>query len=59
MNVTNPELVLVRRINSYWCNENFSPLGIGFGGSPQAIPKGDAYYVRLYLEASIYAITHI
>lgn len=59
MNVTNPELVLVRGINAEWLKENFSQLWIGFGGAPQAIPKEDAYYVGLYLEAPISAITHI
>ncbi len=59
MNVTNPDLVLVRGINSDWFKENFSQLWIGFGGSPQATPKEDAYYVGLYMEAPISAITHI
>ena len=59
MKVTNNELVLVRGINSTWLNENFSQLWIGFGGSPQAIPKEDAFYVGLYLEAPVSAITHI
>ncbi len=60
MNVKNPELVIVRGINSDWFKKNFSELWIGFGGStPQAIPKEDAYYVGLYLEAPISAITHI
>lgn len=59
MNVTNPELVLVRGINSEWFKENFSQLWIGFGGAPQAVPKEDAYYVGLYMEAPISAITHI
>lgn len=59
MNVTNPELVLVRGINTEWFKETFSKFWIGFGGSPQAIPKEDAYYVGLYLEAPISAITHI
>lgn len=59
MNVTNPELVLVRGINSEWFNENFGQLWVGFGGAPQAIPKEDAYYVGLYLEAPTSAITHI
>ncbi len=59
MNVTNPELVLVRGINSEWFKENFSQLWVGFSGPPQAIPKEDAYYVGLYLEAPISAITHI
>lgn len=60
MNVKNPDLVLVRGINSEWFEKNFSELWIGFGGStPQAIPKEDAYYVGLYLNAPISAITHI
>lgn len=59
MNVTNPELVLVRGINSNWFKENFSQLWIGFGGTPQATPKEDAFYVGLYMEAPISAITHI
>lgn len=59
MNVTNPELVIVRGINSEWLKENFSELWIGFGDSPQAIPKEDAYYVGLYLEAPVSAISHI
>jgi hypothetical protein len=59
MNVTNPELVLVRGINSEWFKENFSQLWIGFGGSPQAIPKEDAFYVGLYLESPVSKITHI
>lgn len=59
MKVNNPELVLVRGINSRLFKENFSQLWIGFGGAPQAIPKEDAYYVGLYLEAPISAITHI
>jgi len=59
MNVTNDELVIVRGINSDWFEENFRKFRIGFGGSPQAIPKEDAYYVGLYLEAPASAITHI
>ena len=60
MNVTNPELVLVRGINSEWLKQNFTNLWIGFGGSsPQALPKEDAYYVGLYLEAPTSKITHI
>jgi hypothetical protein len=59
MNVTNPELVIVRGINSEWFKENFSKFWIGFAGLPQAIPKEDAYYVGLYLEAPTSAITHI
>lgn len=59
MNVINPELVLVRGINSDWFEDNFRKFWIGFGGSPQAVPKEDAYYVGLYLEAPDSAITHI
>lgn len=59
MNVTNPYLVLVRGINSNWFKENFSQLWIGFGGTPQATPKEDAFYVGLYMGAPISAITHI
>ena len=60
MKVKNPDLVVVRGINSEWFEENFSRLWIGFGGStPQAIPKEDAYYVGLYMEAPASAITHI
>ena len=59
MNVKNQELVLVRGINSDWFEENFSKLWIGFGGSPQATPKEDAYYVGLYLKAPVSAISHI
>lgn len=59
MNVKNPELVLVRGINADWFQENFSQLWIGFGGAPQALPKEDAFYVGLYLEAPTSAITHI
>lgn len=59
MNVTNPDLVIVRGINSDWLSENFSQLWVGFGGTPQATPKEDAYYVGLYMEAPTSAITHI
>lgn len=59
MNVKNLELVLVRGINSKLLSENFSQLWIGFGGTPQSVPKEDAYYVGLYLEAPVSAITHI
>lgn len=59
MNVKNPELVIVRGINSEWFEKNFSQLWIGFGGSPQAIPKEDAFYVGLYLEAPVSSISHI
>ena len=59
MDVKNPELVLVRGINSSWFKENFSQLWIGFGGTPQATPKEDAYYIGLYLDAPESSITHI
>jgi hypothetical protein len=59
MNVKNPNLVIVRGINSEHFVDNFKDLCISFGGSPQAIPKEDSYYVGLYLEAPISAITHI
>jgi hypothetical protein len=59
MNVKKPDLVLVRGINSEFFKENFSQLWIGFGGTPQATPKEDAYYVGLYMESPISAITHI
>lgn len=59
MNVLSPDLVIVRGINSEWFKENFSQLWVGFGGSPQAIPKEDAYYVGLYMEAPVSAISHI
>lgn len=59
MKVTNPELVLVRGINSTWFNDNFGQFWVGFGGAPQAIPKEDAYYVGLYIEAPVSKITHI
>lgn len=59
MKVKNKELVIVRGINSEWFKENFSQLWIGFGGSPQAVPKEDAFYVGLYLEAPVSAISHI
>jgi len=59
MKVNNPDLVLVRGINKEHFINNFKELCIGFGGAPQAIPKEDAYYVGLYLEAPDSAITHI
>lgn len=59
MKVNNPDLVIVRGINAEHFVDNFKDLCIGFGGSPQAIPKEDSYYVGLYLEAPISAITHI
>lgn len=58
MKVTNHDLVIVRGINSDWLSENFSQLWVGFGGTPQATPKEDAYYVGLYMEAPTSAITH-
>lgn len=59
MNVTDPELVIVRGINSEWIKENFTEMWIGFAGVAVGIPKRDARYVGLYLEAPISAITHI
>ncbi|MDD4590201.1 MAG: hypothetical protein PHG06_07215 [Parabacteroides sp.] len=59
MKVLNPDLVLVRGINSEWFRDNFSEMWIGFGGTPQANPKEKANYVGLYLGAPISAITHI
>ncbi len=59
MNVKDPELVIVRGINSYWLSHNFTHLRIDFGGAPQAIPKDDAFYVGLYLEAPESRITHV
>jgi hypothetical protein len=59
MNVTNPDLTLIRVINSDCFRENSSQLWIGFGGSPQATTKDDAYYVGLNKEAPTLAITHI
>lgn len=59
MNVSNPELVIVRGINSNFFKENFSQLWVGFGGTPQATPKEDSYYVGLYIESPTSAITHI
>ena len=50
MNVLNPDLVLVRGINSDWFKENFREFCIGFGGAPSALPKDDAFYVGLYLD---------
>jgi hypothetical protein len=59
MNVTNPDLVIVRGINSDWFEKNLSGFWIGFGGSPQATPKEDAFYVGLYIGAPVSSITHI
>lgn len=59
MNVKQSDLVIVRGINSDWFKDNFSQLWIGFGGTPQATPKNDAFYVGLYLEAPISKITHL
>lgn len=59
MNVQNPDLVIVRGINSDWSAENFSKLWVGFSGPPPAIPKEDAYYVGFYLEKPISEITHL
>ena len=59
MNVTNPDLVIVRGINDAWLKENLSQMWIGFGGLPSAIPKEDAYFVGLYLSAPISAIKYI
>lgn len=59
MNVKDENLVIVRGVNSDWIQQNFLNMWIGFGGSPQAIPKDDAFYVGLYLEAPISAVSHI
>jgi hypothetical protein len=59
MNVINPDLVIVRGINSDWLKENFIQQRIIFGGSKQAIPKEDSFYVGFYLEAPESAISHI
>ena len=59
LNVKDPELVIVRGINSKWHNENFRELWVGFGGDPRATPIHDAYYVGLYLGAPVSKITHI
>lgn len=59
MNVKDLDLVIVRGINSEWFKENFSQLWIGFGGTPQATPKEDAYYVGLYMGDPVSEITHI
>lgn len=59
MDVKNKELIIVRGINANWFNKNYSNFYIAFGGNPQAVPKNDAYYVGLYLNAPISAITHL
>ena len=59
MNVQNPELVIVRGINSDWSAKNFSDLWVRFEGNPQAVPKEDAHYVGLYSESPVSKITHI
>jgi hypothetical protein len=59
MNVTDPNLVIVRGINSDWINENFTEMWIGFAGKGRGIPIHDANYVGLYIESPISAITHI
>lgn len=59
MNVNNPDLVIVRGINSDFFEKNFSEFRIGFGGSLQATPKEDAFYVGLYIGAPVSSITHI
>ena len=59
MNVTDPELVIVRGINHEWLSKNFTEMWIGFAGVAVGIPKRDAFYVGLYLEAPVSQITHI
>lgn len=59
MNVTNDQLVVVRGITDEFFNENFAKFAIQFGGTPQAVPASDAYYVGLYFGAPISKITHI
>jgi hypothetical protein len=59
MNVVDPDLVIVRGINSDWFSQNFTEMWIGFGDAAVAIPKLDSNYVGLYLEAPVSAITHI
>jgi len=59
MAVTDPELVIVRGINHEWINQNFTEMWIGFAGTAVGIPKRDAHYIGLYLEAPISQITHI
>lgn len=60
MDVKNPNLVLVRGINNNWLKDNFGDMMIGFGGStPQTLPKEDAYYIGLYVEAPVSKITHL
>src|ERR1035437_938607 len=59
MNVTDPELVIVRGINSDWLETNFSEMRIGFNCAPRGIPAQDAFYIGLYIGAPVSAITHI
>lgn len=59
MNVKNKELVIVRGINSDWLVKNFTEFWVGFGGSSQATPKEDSYYVGLYLSSPVSAIAFI
>ena len=59
MNVTNPDLVIVRGINDKWFKENLSEMWIGFGGAPAALPKDDSYFVGLYINAPVSAIKYI
>lgn len=59
MNVLDNELVIVRGINNEWIKNNFTEMWVGFGGSPNAIPKDDANYVGFYVGAPISKITHI
>jgi len=59
MNVTDPDLVIVRGINDVWFKENFSKMWIGFGGSPKGVPKQDANYVALYIGAPVSSIAYI
>ncbi|MGN6400480.1 MAG: hypothetical protein ACTHMD_08505 [Flavisolibacter sp.] len=59
MQINNPDLVIVRGINDTWFKENLSKMWIGFGGDPKGIPKEDAYFVGLYLQAPVSAIKYI
>lgn len=59
MNIQEEDLVIVRGINKDWIAKNFINMWIGFGGSPIGIPKKDARYIGLYIEAPISKITHI
>lgn len=59
MNVTNPELVIARGINDTWFKENLSKMWIGFGPNPVGIPKEDAYFIGLYVQAPVSAIKYI